>query len=131
MSEAFDELVEAMGEAVTEIELGSGFDNAIDLHRTVMEVEMAHNLHRDYEKGGDQLSDALRAAIERGRGVPAVEYMRAVAASATLNAALERRIQRVRRADHAGRAGRGAAWASSRPAIRRSARPGHISARPP
>ena len=50
---------------------------------------MAHNLHRDYEKGGDQLSDALRAAIERGRGVPAVEYLRAVAASATLNAALD------------------------------------------
>ena len=89
MSEAFAELVDAMGEAVTEIELGSGFDNAIDLHRTVMEVDMAHNLHRDYEKGGDQLSDALRAAIERGRGVPAVEYLRAVAASATLNAALD------------------------------------------
>ena len=89
MSEAFAELVDAMGEAVTEIELGSGFDNAIDLHRTVMEVDMAHNLHRDYEKGGDQLSDALRAAIERGRGVPAVDYLRAVAASATLNAALD------------------------------------------
>ena len=89
MSEAFAELVDAMGEAVTEIELGSGFDNAIDLHRTVMEVDMAHNLHRDYEKGGDQLSDALRAAIERGRGVPAVEYLRAVAAIATLNAALD------------------------------------------
>jgi Asp-tRNA(Asn)/Glu-tRNA(Gln) amidotransferase A subunit family amidase len=30
----------------------------------------------------------LRAAIERGRAVPAVEYMRAVAAIGTLNAAL-------------------------------------------
>jgi Asp-tRNA(Asn)/Glu-tRNA(Gln) amidotransferase A subunit family amidase len=89
MDEAFAELIDAMGEAVTEIELGSSFDNAIDLHRTVMEVDMAHNLHRDYEKGGDQLSEALRAAIERGRGVPAVEYLRAVAASATLNAALD------------------------------------------
>jgi Asp-tRNA(Asn)/Glu-tRNA(Gln) amidotransferase A subunit family amidase len=88
MSEAFAELIDAMGEAVTEIELGSSFDNAIDLHRTVMEVDMAHNLHRDYEKGRDQLSEALRAAIERGRGVPAVEYLRAVAASGTLNAAL-------------------------------------------
>jgi Asp-tRNA(Asn)/Glu-tRNA(Gln) amidotransferase A subunit family amidase len=89
MSEAFAELIEAMGEAVTEIELGSSFDSAIDLHRTVMEVDMAHNLHRDYEKGRDQLSEALRAAIERGREVPAVEYLRAVAASATLNAALD------------------------------------------
>ena len=89
MDEAFAELIDAMGEAVTEIELGSSFDNAIDLHRTVMEVDMAHNLHRDYEKGGDQLSEALRAAIERGRGVPVVEYLRAVAATATLNAALD------------------------------------------
>ena len=86
MSEAFAELIDAMGDAVTEIELGMGFDNAIDLHRTVMEVDMAHNLHRDYEQGGDQLSAALRAAIERGRSVPAVEYLRAVAAGATLNA---------------------------------------------
>jgi len=52
-------------------------------------VEMAHNLHRDYEKGGTQLSAVLRAAIERGRAVPAVEYMRAVAAIGTLNAALD------------------------------------------
>ncbi len=89
MSEAFAELIEALGDAVTEIELGSGFDNAIDLHRTVMEVDMAHNLHRDYEKGGDQLSEALRAAIGRGRAVSAVDYLRAVAASAPLNAALD------------------------------------------
>ena len=39
-----------------------------------MEVEMAHNLHRDYEKGGDQLSARLRELIERGRGYPAVDY---------------------------------------------------------
>jgi len=89
MGDAFAELIDAMGDSVTEIELGAGFDNAIDLHRIVMEVDMAHNLHRDCEKGGDQLSEALRAAIERGRGVPAVEYLRAVAASATLNAGLD------------------------------------------
>ena len=89
MSEAFAELIDALGDAVTEVEIGSSFDNAIDLHRTVMEVDMAHNLHRDYEQGGEQLSAPLRAAIERGRGVPAVEYLRAVAAGRTLNAALD------------------------------------------
>ena len=51
--EAFAELVEALGEAVAEVELGASFARALDLHRTIMEVEMAHNLHRDYEQGGD------------------------------------------------------------------------------
>ena len=49
--EAFAELVEALGERVAEVELGESFDRAIDMHRIVMEVEMAHNLHRDYEQG--------------------------------------------------------------------------------
>jgi Asp-tRNA(Asn)/Glu-tRNA(Gln) amidotransferase A subunit family amidase len=87
--EAFAELAEALGEAVTEITLGPGFDTAIDKHRTVMEVEMAHNFHRDYEQGRDKLSPRLRALIERGRAALAVDYTRAVAAIAPLNAALD------------------------------------------
>jgi Asp-tRNA(Asn)/Glu-tRNA(Gln) amidotransferase A subunit family amidase len=50
---------------------------------------MAHNLHRDFEQGGDSLSEVLRALIERGRKTLAVDYMRALAGSATLNAALD------------------------------------------
>ncbi len=86
--EAFAELVEALGEQAGEVELGSPFDNAIDRHRTIMEVEMAHNLHRDYEQGRDQLSAPLRQLIERGRGRNAVEYTQAVAAIGPLNEAL-------------------------------------------
>jgi Asp-tRNA(Asn)/Glu-tRNA(Gln) amidotransferase A subunit family amidase len=59
------------------------------MHRTVMEVEMAHNLHRDFEQGGEALSEMLRALIERGRKVLAVDYTRALAGSASLNAALD------------------------------------------
>ncbi len=77
-AEAFAELVEALGEAASEVELGSSFDRAIDMHRTIMEVEMAHNLHRDYEQGEDKLSPVLRQLIERGRARPAIDYMRAV-----------------------------------------------------
>jgi Asp-tRNA(Asn)/Glu-tRNA(Gln) amidotransferase A subunit family amidase len=86
--EAFAELVEALGEQAGEVELGSAFDNAIDRHRTIMEVEMAHNLHRDYEQGRDQLSAPLRQLIERGRGRNAVEYTQAVAAIGPLNEVL-------------------------------------------
>src|SRR5262245_17350470 len=75
---AFAELVEALGDAAGEVELGSSFDRAIGLHRIVMEVEMAHNLHRDYEQGGDKLSPVLRALIERGRAYPAIDYTRAL-----------------------------------------------------
>ena len=88
-TEAFAELVEALGEQVSEVEIGPSFDRAIDMHRTVMEVEMAHNLHRDFEQGGDSLSKVLRALIERGRKALAVDYTRALAGSATLNAALD------------------------------------------
>ncbi|MEX2129749.1 MAG: amidase [Xanthobacteraceae bacterium] len=86
---AFGALVETLGETVTEVELAGGFARAVELHRTVMEVEMAHNLHRDYEKFGDQLSDKLRRLIERGRGHKAVDYAGAVAAMGPLNATLD------------------------------------------
>lgn len=88
-TEAFAELVEALGEHISEVEVGPGFDRAIDMHRTVMEVEMAHNLHRDFEQSGEALSEMLRALIERGRKVLAVDYTRALAGSASLNAALD------------------------------------------
>ncbi|MBI3028433.1 MAG: amidase, partial [Candidatus Rokubacteria bacterium] len=59
------------------------------MHRTIMEVEMAHNLRRDYEKGRDRLSPVLREAIERGRRHGAVDYAAAVAGIPSLNVALE------------------------------------------
>jgi Asp-tRNA(Asn)/Glu-tRNA(Gln) amidotransferase A subunit family amidase len=93
MAEALAELVEALGavasDAVSEVTLGESFDRALEFHATVMEVEMAHNLHRDYEKGAAQMSGQLRAIIERGRTRLAIDYTRATAAIAPLNAALE------------------------------------------
>ena len=87
--EAFGELVEALGDAAVEVEIGASFERAFDMHRVVMEVEMAHNLHRDYEKGGEQLSATLRQLIERGRAQLAVDYARALAGIAPLNDALD------------------------------------------
>jgi Asp-tRNA(Asn)/Glu-tRNA(Gln) amidotransferase A subunit family amidase len=87
--EAFAELVEALGETIAELELGAGFEGAVEMHRTIMEVEMAHSLRRDYDKGGDQLSPALRDAIERGRRRVAVDYTAAIAGAASLADALD------------------------------------------
>jgi len=86
---AFAELVEALGEHVNEMELSTGFEWAVEMHGIVMAVEMAHNFHRDYEQGCDQLSPMLRALIEKGRAYPAVEYTRALAGSAVLNGVLD------------------------------------------
>jgi Asp-tRNA(Asn)/Glu-tRNA(Gln) amidotransferase A subunit family amidase len=86
---AFAELVETLGPTVSAIDLGAGFDRAVEMHRVIMEVEAAHNLKRDYEKGRDRLSPALRQLIERGRRHPAVDYTAAVAGSGSLNAALD------------------------------------------
>jgi Asp-tRNA(Asn)/Glu-tRNA(Gln) amidotransferase A subunit family amidase len=87
--EAFAELVAALGDAVAEVELGASFEPAVARHRTIMEVEMAHNLGRDYDKGRDRLSPALREAIERGRAQAAVDYVAAVAGISALNGALD------------------------------------------
>jgi Asp-tRNA(Asn)/Glu-tRNA(Gln) amidotransferase A subunit family amidase len=59
------------------------------MHRTIMDVEMAHNLGRDYTKGGDRLSAALRELIERGRRHRALDYVAAVAGIPSLNGALD------------------------------------------
>lgn len=87
--DAFDELVAELGGQVAEVELGQTFDHAIDMHRIVMEVEMAHNLHRDFEQGGQALSPLLHAQIERGRKRLAVDYARAIAGRTPLNLALD------------------------------------------
>jgi Asp-tRNA(Asn)/Glu-tRNA(Gln) amidotransferase A subunit family amidase len=86
---AFAELVRELGEAVAEVELGASFARAVAMHRTIMEVEMAHNLGRDYEKGGERMSAMLRQLIERGRRHAAVDYAAAVAGIPALNDALD------------------------------------------
>ena len=40
---------------------------------------MASNLEREWQQGRDRLSDKLRALIERGREIRAVDYQRALA----------------------------------------------------
>jgi Asp-tRNA(Asn)/Glu-tRNA(Gln) amidotransferase A subunit family amidase len=80
--EAFAELVEALGDRVEEVELFPSASQAWDWHRTVMEAEMAANLEREWLHGRDKLSDTLRALIERGRDVRAVDYQRALASIA-------------------------------------------------
>jgi len=83
--EAFAELVDLLGDGAEEIALPPVFADALDWHRTIMESEMAGNLRREYEQGGDRLSPRIRELIERGRTILAVDYNDAVAAIEVLN----------------------------------------------
>lgn len=87
--EAFDELVAALGSRVEEVELFPSASEAWDWHRTIMEAEMAANLEREWQQGRDRLSERLRALIEHGRDVRAVDYQRAVASAAQLQESFE------------------------------------------
>jgi Asp-tRNA(Asn)/Glu-tRNA(Gln) amidotransferase A subunit family amidase len=83
--EAFGELVAALGERITEVALPEATNAALGWHRTIMEAEMAASLDLEWERGRDRLSEPLRALLERGRAVTALEYQQAVARIGLLN----------------------------------------------
>jgi Asp-tRNA(Asn)/Glu-tRNA(Gln) amidotransferase A subunit family amidase len=74
---AFAELAEALGDRMEEVELSVAADEAWAWHRTIMEAEMAANLAREWDGARDALSPGLREQLERGRRIPAVDYLRA------------------------------------------------------
>ncbi len=76
---AFAELIEHLGDRVEEVELLPSAAEAWEWHRTIMEAEMAANLEREWDKGRDRLSESLRAQLQRGREVRALDYQRAIA----------------------------------------------------
>jgi Asp-tRNA(Asn)/Glu-tRNA(Gln) amidotransferase A subunit family amidase len=84
--QGFAELVDALGEQCDEVELPELFDEAVGWHRTIMCADLAKNLGRLYEDGGNELSDVLRGMIEEGQRCLAVDYNRAVDMIEVLNA---------------------------------------------
>ena len=83
--EAFEELRQVLAGRVVEVDLPASTLAALDLHRTIMEADMAASLSAEYEHGRDRLSDALRAQLERGRTVTAFDYQVALARIPLLN----------------------------------------------
>jgi Asp-tRNA(Asn)/Glu-tRNA(Gln) amidotransferase A subunit family amidase len=81
----FAELVETLGARVEEVDLFPSAKEAWEWHKTIMDAEMAANLAREYERGRERMSEQLRALIERGRKVSAVDYQRALSHIAPLH----------------------------------------------
>jgi Asp-tRNA(Asn)/Glu-tRNA(Gln) amidotransferase A subunit family amidase len=77
--EAFAELATELKNHVFDVELPPSTAEALDWHRTIMEAEMAANLDREFERGGERLSPALRSQLARGREVRALDYQRSLA----------------------------------------------------
>jgi len=92
--EAFAELAGELGGQIVDFELPQTALAALEWHRTIMEAEMAANLDREYEVGHDRLSEPLRAQLERGRALTALEYQRALARISPLNEGFEELFER-------------------------------------
>lgn len=86
---AFGELVEALGERVSEVTLPEPFADCVDVHRVIMETDLALSYEVEYQRGSEHLSPVLRQMLERGRQYPGIEYNRAVARIPIFNSVLE------------------------------------------
>jgi Asp-tRNA(Asn)/Glu-tRNA(Gln) amidotransferase A subunit family amidase len=86
--EAFEGLVEELGEACFKFDLPDRYAAAWDAQRVIMATEMAHNLGVIVDKGGETISKAMRDLIADGRKVTATQYLAAVAAAEPLRQGL-------------------------------------------
>jgi Asp-tRNA(Asn)/Glu-tRNA(Gln) amidotransferase A subunit family amidase len=77
--EGLSEIIEHLGAQVEEVELFESASEAWQWHDDIMSAEMALNLEREWKHAGDHLSEKLRAQIERGREVRAIDYQCALA----------------------------------------------------
>jgi Asp-tRNA(Asn)/Glu-tRNA(Gln) amidotransferase A subunit family amidase len=84
--EAFGELMEVLGDRIEEVELLA--PDAPEWHRITMDAEIALNLDREWRRGREQLSPALRGRIESGHAARAYDYLRARAGVPQLAASL-------------------------------------------
>ncbi len=75
---AFAELVAELGDRAIEMTLPDAFGEAVALHRTIFEADLARNLAAEFARGADKLSPTLREQIERGQRCLAVDYNSAV-----------------------------------------------------
>ena len=75
----FVELIAHLADRVEERTLPAAVHQAWDWQRTIMEADIASSYALEYERGAAQLSQPLRAQIERGRQIRAVDYLYALA----------------------------------------------------
>jgi Asp-tRNA(Asn)/Glu-tRNA(Gln) amidotransferase A subunit family amidase len=90
----FVELAASLGDRCTEVKLPKIFDQADLAQRTLMGAGVAYNIGPYYERARDELSDYMCQAVERGRTIPATDYLDALEQRRVLNDALEKLFDR-------------------------------------
>lgn len=75
---AFMELDDALEARCGEFEPPTALNQAHEMHRVIMEADLARSFAYEYQMGGDKLSQVLKEMIERGQKVSAVDYNNAV-----------------------------------------------------
>ena len=75
---AFLELNDALNERCGEFDPPAALNQAYEMHRSIMEADLARSFAHEYKTGRDKLSKVLKEMIDRGQKVSAVEYNNAV-----------------------------------------------------
>jgi len=83
-----EQVVEALGNRVAEINLPSIFDSVWDWQKIVNETDIAANYGDLCARGMDKISSSLRGQLEKGSQTKTVDYLHAQAQRAGLNACL-------------------------------------------
>jgi Asp-tRNA(Asn)/Glu-tRNA(Gln) amidotransferase A subunit family amidase len=83
---AFEGLVTALGSAVERVDLPDSFCEAWNVHRTIMSVDMAHNLNPFFAHG--EPSEPMRKLLAHARKTSAVDYLAALDQAQRLSAGL-------------------------------------------
>lgn len=94
MQQAIEELVDFLGEQCFEAPLGGMFNDAAASRERINLAEMSKNFHHYENRGAEQLSDKMRAALQAGRQIPARDYLSALDMPSVLNAGLEEVFER-------------------------------------
>jgi Asp-tRNA(Asn)/Glu-tRNA(Gln) amidotransferase A subunit family amidase len=83
------QLASSLGAPVPDVVLPDNAAGVLDLHRELMEADIARSFADEYARGREQLSASLCAQIERGRRVGAGDYRRAIERRAMISEAFD------------------------------------------
>lgn len=94
LRDAFNELVEALGDQAFEMPLPALFDTASEQRKLINFAEMSYHYYPYWRDAADQLGKVTRDAIEQGNATLARDYLSARDMPKLLNAALDEMLAR-------------------------------------